>query len=152
LADRKLMSTALAQLVDNRVKYSSRIRQIGIAVALINQEVTVTIESQGEPIRPPIANVSSIASIGPRGSNRPPGTGLGVYRQAVDAHRGRLGPRSGRRQVDILHRTAGYARRFMTSQGNILITDDEPDLRARFNRTLTRWVSKSPKRPTESKP
>jgi two-component system sensor histidine kinase KdpD len=98
LADRKLMSTAFAQLVDNAVKYSEPDSPIGIAVALINQEVRVTIESQGDPIPP--ADCERVFDRFYRAAgapNRPPGTGLGlsIVRRIVDAHRGRVWAESG---------------------------------------------------------
>ena len=140
LADRKLMSTALAQLVDNAVKYSEPASPIGIAVAVVNQEVTVTIESQGDPISP--ADCERVFDRFYRAAgapNRPPGTGLGlsIVKRIVDAHRGRVWAESGAggRSIFAIALPA-TARRFMTSQGNILITDDEPDLRRALNRTL----------------
>jgi two-component system sensor histidine kinase KdpD len=98
LADRKLMSTALAQLVDNAVKYSEPDSPIGIAVALVNQEVTVTIESQGDPIPPADCERVFDRFYRAAGSpSRPPGTGLGlsIVRRIVDAHRGRVWAESG---------------------------------------------------------
>jgi two-component system sensor histidine kinase KdpD len=98
LADRKLMSTALAQLVDNAVKYSEPDSPIGIAVALIEREVTVTIESHGDPI--PAADCERVFDRFYRATgapNRPPGTGLGlsIVRRIVDAHQGRVWAESG---------------------------------------------------------
>ena len=112
LADRKLMQTALAQLVDNAVKYSEPASPIGIAVALIDQEVTVTIESQGDRITP--ADCERVFDRFYRGAGAadgPPGTGLGTeYRQADRgcAPGPRLGGKRGGRQVDILDRPAGH--------------------------------------------
>jgi two-component system, OmpR family, sensor histidine kinase KdpD len=93
LADRKLMSTALAQLVDNAVKYSEPDSPIGIAVALVNQEVTISIESHGDPIPP--ADCERVFDRFYRAAgapSRPPGTGLGlsIVRRIVDAHCGRV--------------------------------------------------------------
>ena len=98
LADRKLMATALAQLVDNAVKYSEPASPIGIAVALVNQEVTFTIESLGDPIPP--GDRERVFDRFYRSSgapNRPPGTGLGlsIVKRIVDAHRGRVWAESG---------------------------------------------------------
>jgi two-component system sensor histidine kinase KdpD len=93
LADRKLMATALAQLVDNAVKYSEPDSPIGIAVALIDQEVTVTIESRGDPIPPADRERVFERFYRSAGSpNRPPGTGLGlsIVKRIVDAHNGRV--------------------------------------------------------------
>ena len=98
LADRKLMSTALAQLVDNAIKYSEPDSPIGIAVALVNQEVTVTIESHGDPIPPADCERVFDRFYRAAGSpSRPPGTGLGlsIVRRIVDAHRGRVWAESG---------------------------------------------------------
>jgi signal transduction histidine kinase len=92
------MSTALAQLVDNAVKYSEPDSPIGIAVALVNQEVTVTIESQGDPIPPADCERVFDRFYRAAGSpSRPPGTGLGlsIVRRIVDAHRGRVWAESG---------------------------------------------------------
>jgi two-component system sensor histidine kinase KdpD len=92
------MSTALAQLVDNAVKYSEPDSPIGIAVALIEREVTVTIESHGDPI--PAADCERVFDRFYRATgapNRPPGTGLGlsIVRRIVDAHQGRVWAESG---------------------------------------------------------
>jgi two-component system sensor histidine kinase KdpD len=92
------MSTAFAQLVDNAVKYSEPDSPIGIAVALINQEVTVTIESQGRahPARRLRARLRPLLS-GRGSAQSPAGTGLGlsIVRRIVDAHRGRVWAESG---------------------------------------------------------
>jgi two-component system, OmpR family, sensor histidine kinase KdpD len=98
LADRKLMATALAQLVDNAVKYSKPASPIDIAVDLVDQEVTVTIESHGDPIPP--ADRERVFERFYRAAgapNRPPGTGLGlsIVKRIVDAHRGRVWAESG---------------------------------------------------------
>ncbi len=98
LADRKLMQTALAQLVDNAVKYSEPASPIGVAVALIDREVTVTIESRGDPITP--ADCERVFDRFYRAAGTPDGpagTGLGlsIVRRIVDAHRGRVWAESG---------------------------------------------------------
>jgi two-component system, OmpR family, sensor histidine kinase KdpD len=98
LADRKLMQTALAQLVDNAVKYSEPSSPIGVAVALKNREVTVTIESQGDRITPvDCERVFDRFYRGAGAADGPPGTGLGlsIVKRIVDAHRGRVWAESG---------------------------------------------------------
>lgn len=93
LADRKLMATALAQLVDNAVKYSEPASTIAIGVCLANGEVTVSIESRGEPIPPADRErVFERFYRSPGAPNRPPGTGLGlsIVKRIVDAHSGRV--------------------------------------------------------------
>jgi two-component system sensor histidine kinase KdpD len=98
LADRKLMQTALAQLVDNAVKYSEPASPIGVAVALIDREVTVTIESQGDRITPSdCERVFDRFYRGAGAADGPPGTGLGlsIVKRIVDAHRGRVWAESG---------------------------------------------------------
>lgn len=98
LADRKLMATALAQLVDNAVKYSEPASPIGVAVTLANQEVTIRIESHGEPIPPAERERVFDRFYRADGApNRPPGTGLGlsIVRRIVDAHGGRVWAESG---------------------------------------------------------
>jgi two-component system sensor histidine kinase KdpD len=98
LADRKLMQTALGQLVDNAVKYSEPASPIGVSVTLIDREITVKIESRGEAMSP--ADCERVFDRFYRGAGAPdgpPGTGLGlsIVKRIVDAHWGRVWAESG---------------------------------------------------------
>ena len=88
--------------------------------------------------------------------NRPPGTGLGlsIVKRIVDAPpRPCLGGEQPCRCVGFRLRVAGrHDRPYMSSQGRILITDDEPDLRRALHHTASRhWDSRLRKPPTASR-
>jgi two-component system sensor histidine kinase KdpD len=92
-ADRKLIETALAQLIDNAAKYSDPGSPIAIEVKVGDGEVIVTVRDQGLIIAP--ADREHIFERFYRGAGseqRTPGTGLGlsIVRKIVDAHQGRV--------------------------------------------------------------
>ena len=93
LADGKLIETALAQLIDNAIKYSDPGSPISIEVAAAIGEVIVTVRNQGLIISP--ADRDHIFERFYRGAETErytAGTGLGlsIVRKIVDAHRGRV--------------------------------------------------------------
>jgi two-component system sensor histidine kinase KdpD len=93
LADSKLIETALAQLVDNAVKYSDPGSPIAIEVDAAEGEVIVTVRDQGLIITP--ADRDHIFERFYRGAGSEPrtaGTGLGlsIVQKIAHAHRGRV--------------------------------------------------------------
>lgn len=93
LADRKLMSDALGQIVDNAFKYSAPGTPINIRVELAGAEALISVRNVG-PIIPPtdqerifeqFYRVNSAAQ-GPPGS----GLGLSIVRRIIEAHQGRV--------------------------------------------------------------
>jgi two-component system, OmpR family, sensor histidine kinase KdpD len=93
LADRQLIVTALAQLVDNAIKYSVPGSPIDIGVTVSDTNVTVTVRNQGVVIAP--ADRERIFERFyrvPGTAQRSAGTGLGlaIVKRIVDAHRGRV--------------------------------------------------------------
>jgi len=93
LADRKLMVTALAQLVDNALKYSVPGSPIDIGIAMGDAEVTVTVRNQGLVIAPADRKRIFERFYRAAGTEQlPAGTGLGlsIVKRIVEAHRGRV--------------------------------------------------------------
>jgi two-component system, OmpR family, sensor histidine kinase KdpD len=93
MADRKLMMTALAQILENAVKYSVPESPVNIAITVKGAEVLLSVQSQGQAIPP--ADRERIFERFYRGSGagqRPAGTGLGlsIVKRIVEAHRGRV--------------------------------------------------------------
>jgi two-component system sensor histidine kinase KdpD len=85
--------TALAQLVDNVIKYSVPGSPIDIGVTVSDTNVTVTVRNQGVVIAP--ADRERIFERFyrvPGTAQRSAGTGLGlaIVKRIVDAHRGRV--------------------------------------------------------------
>ena len=93
LADRKLMVTALAQLVDNALKYSVPGSPIDIGIAMGDAEVTVTVRNQGLVIAPADRERIFERFYRAAGAEQlPAGTGLGlsIVKRIVEAHHGRV--------------------------------------------------------------
>lgn len=93
LADRKLIQTALAQLIDNAIKYSDPGSPIDVELVVADSEAIVTVRDRGLVISP--ADRERIFERFYRAAGdeqRPAGTGLGlsIVRRIVDAHRGRV--------------------------------------------------------------
>src|SRR5262249_8444228 len=93
LADRQLITTALAHLVDNALKYSVPRSPIDIGIAMGDAEVTVTVRNQGLVIAP--ADRERIFERFYRAAGTaqlPAGTGLGlsIVKRIVEAHHGRV--------------------------------------------------------------
>ena len=93
LADRQLIVTALAQLVDNALKYSVPESLVDIEVVVGDTEVTVTVRNQGLVIAP--ADRERIFERFYRAAGtaqRSAGTGLGlaIVKRIVEAHHGRV--------------------------------------------------------------
>ena len=85
--------TALAQLVDNAMKYSVPGSPIDIGIAMRDADVTVTVRNQGVVIAP--ADRERIFERFYRATGtaqRPAGTGLGlaIVKRIVDAHHGHV--------------------------------------------------------------
>jgi two-component system sensor histidine kinase KdpD len=92
-ADRKLIETALVQLIDNAAKYSDPGSPISIEVAAGEADVTVTVRDRGLIIPP--ADRERIFERFYRGAGserRSTGTGLGlsIVRKIMNAHQGRV--------------------------------------------------------------
>ena len=93
LADRQLITTVLAQLVDNALKYSVPGSPIDIGIAMGDAEVTVTVRDQGLVIAPADRERIFERFYRAAGTEQlPAGTGLGlsIVKRIVEAHHGRV--------------------------------------------------------------
>jgi two-component system, OmpR family, sensor histidine kinase KdpD len=93
MADRKLIVTALAQILENALKYSVPESPINVVITAKDSEVTLSVQNEGKAIAP--ADRERIFERFYRGSGaeqRPAGTGLGlsIVKRIVEAHRGRV--------------------------------------------------------------
>ncbi|MGH9403752.1 MAG: sensor histidine kinase [Terriglobia bacterium] len=93
MADRKLIITALAQILENAIKYSVPESPINLAITVKDAEVILTVQSQGQVIDP--ADRERIFEWfyrAPGTEQRPAGTGLGlsIVKRIIDAHHGRV--------------------------------------------------------------
>jgi len=93
LADRKLMGSAFAQILDNAIKYSKPGSPIDVELAVAVPEVIVAVRDHGLVIAP--ADRQRIFERfyrAPGVEQGPAGTGLGlsIVRRVVDAHNGRV--------------------------------------------------------------
>jgi two-component system, OmpR family, sensor histidine kinase KdpD len=93
LADRKLISDALGQIVDNAFKYSAPGTPIDIRVEPGGEEATISVRNEGSSIQPSDRERiferfyrANPPEEGPSGS----GLGLSIVRRIVDAHEGRV--------------------------------------------------------------
>ena len=93
LGDRKLISAALVQIVDNAFKYSAPGTPIDIRVEPGGEETTISVRNEGSSIQPSDRERiferfyrAGPAHQGPSGS----GLGLSIVRRIVDAHEGRV--------------------------------------------------------------
>jgi two-component system, OmpR family, sensor histidine kinase KdpD len=92
-ADRKLIESALAQLLDNAIKYSLPGSPIDIELAVSTSEVILTVRDQGLLIPPADRERIFERFYRAAGTEQwPVGTGLGlsIVRRVVDAHHGRV--------------------------------------------------------------
>jgi two-component system sensor histidine kinase KdpD len=92
-ADRKLMTTALAQILENAIKYSDPESPVAIAVTMKDSQVRLSVHNQGSGI--PAADREKIFERFYRGTvneQRPPGTGLGlsIVKRIMEAHHGHV--------------------------------------------------------------
>jgi K+-sensing histidine kinase KdpD len=97
LADRQLITTALAQLVDNALKYSVPGSPIDIGIAMGDAEVTVTVRNQGLVIAP--ADRERIferfyRAAGTEQHQPGQGWGLQLLRESLRRTTGACGPRA----------------------------------------------------------
>jgi two-component system, OmpR family, sensor histidine kinase KdpD len=93
MADPKLMIAALAQILENAVKYSVPESPINIEVKLKDAEVIVSVENQGHGIAPADRERIFERFYRAHGTEQsPPGTGLGlsIVKRIVEAHHGRV--------------------------------------------------------------
>ncbi len=93
MADRKLIITAFAQLLDNAIKYSVPESPINIAITVKDAEVILAVQNQGQAMAP--ADRERIFERfyrAPGTEQRPAGTGLGlsIVKRIVEAHHGRV--------------------------------------------------------------
>lgn len=103
-ADRRLIERALAQLIDNAIKYSVPGSPIDIKLAVADSEVIVTVRDRGLLIAPAERErIFERFYRAPGTEQRPTGTGLGlsIVRRIVGAHGGRVWAES-----DLEHGTA----------------------------------------------
>jgi two-component system, OmpR family, sensor histidine kinase KdpD len=93
MADRILVTTALAQILENAIKYSIPESPIGVSVAARDAEVVLSVQDQGLVIAPgDRERIFERFYRGSGGEQRPAGTGLGlsIVKRIVEAHRGRV--------------------------------------------------------------
>ncbi|HEV2497954.1 MAG TPA: ATP-binding protein [Terriglobia bacterium] len=93
MIDRKLIITALAQILENAIKYSVPESPIDVEVKLKDAEVIVSVQNQGQGIAPTDRERIFERFYRGRGTEqRPPGTGLGlsIVKRIVEAHHGRV--------------------------------------------------------------
>jgi two-component system sensor histidine kinase KdpD len=91
LADRELILSSLAQLVDNAIKYSEPESPIAITFAVGNTEVVFRMRSKGLVVTPnDCARIIERFYRAPETQHLPSGTGLGlsIVKRIVDAHHG----------------------------------------------------------------
>jgi two-component system sensor histidine kinase KdpD len=91
LADRKLIATAIAQLIDNALKYSIEDSPIEISVSENEMEVIWSVRNQGLVIATEdYDHIFERFYRAASSKNRPVGTGLGlsIVKRIVDAHKG----------------------------------------------------------------
>jgi two-component system, OmpR family, sensor histidine kinase KdpD len=91
LADRELILTSVAQLVDNALKYSEAASPIDVAFAIRNAQVTLSVRSKGLVVRPADRErVFERFYRAPEIKNLSAGTGLGlsIVKEIVKAHHG----------------------------------------------------------------
>jgi signal transduction histidine kinase len=91
LADQELILTAVAQLVDNALKYSEPGSPINIRFAVRDSEVVLTLSSKGIVLTPSDRErVFERFYRAPETHHLPAGTGLGlsIVKKIVAAHRG----------------------------------------------------------------
>jgi two-component system sensor histidine kinase KdpD len=91
LADRELILSSLAQLVDNAIKYSEPGSPVAITFAVGNTEVVFRMRSKGLVVTPnDCARIFERFYRAPETQHLPAGTGLGlsIVKRIVDAHRG----------------------------------------------------------------
>jgi two-component system sensor histidine kinase KdpD len=106
LADGKLISAALAQLLDNAVKYSKPESPIEIGVEGTGVEATISVRNQGAAIPPSDRERiferfyrANATGHGPAGT----GLGLSIVKRIVEAHRGRVWVESDAAQGTAFH-------------------------------------------------
>lgn len=92
-ADRKLMTTALGQILENALKYSIPESPITIAITMRDFEIRLEVHNLGPAIA--AADRERIFERfyrGPGTEQRPPGTGLGlsIVKRIAEAHQGRV--------------------------------------------------------------
>jgi two-component system sensor histidine kinase KdpD len=93
LADRRLLSDALGQIINNAFKYSTPGSPVGIRVERGGAEATVSVLNEGPPIQPSDRQRifdrfyrANSTQEGPSGS----GLGLSIVKRIVEAHEGRV--------------------------------------------------------------
>ncbi|CEF48768.1 unnamed protein product [uncultured bacterium] len=90
-ADRGLILTALAQIVDNAIKYSDPGSPIYTAIALRGSDVVLAVRSQGPAIAPSdCARIFERFYRAPATHHLPAGTGLGlsIVKRIIETHNG----------------------------------------------------------------
>ncbi|MBZ5675354.1 MAG: DUF4118 domain-containing protein [Acidobacteriia bacterium] len=93
LADRELVLTSIAQLLDNALKYSEPGSPIDVVVAVINAEVVLTVRNKGLVVAAKDRErVFERFYRAPETQDLPAGTGLGlsIVKRIVEAHHGRV--------------------------------------------------------------
>ncbi len=91
--DRRLLGTALLQLIDNAAKYSTPGSTITIVAVEDDAEVVVSVHNEGPPIQPgDRERIFERFYRAPESKHRAPGTGLGlsIAKKTAEAHHGRV--------------------------------------------------------------
>jgi len=140
-ADRELILTSLVQLFDNAIKYSEPESPINITFVAGETEVVLTVRSKGLVVMPhDRERIFERFYRAPETHHLPAGTGLGlsIVKKIVEAHHGHVWaevkPTTARRSLYLSRRHARVNHAFC--ERNILVTDDDPDLRRVLRRTL----------------